>query len=333
MSDDDRLLEHLRTVADQAPPVPLDSSRVLALGRRRRAARSAGIGLATIAAVASVYSGVSALPGPNEGMPGPAAPSESQSPSPSTEHDAMSSPPTAVVDEQAGTISLPLDEWTWSAGDLATVETAEDLYVSRCMADAGLGEEYVFRGPAPVQPERVQYGVWRHEVVLETGYGSLSVIDRDGAGLRGDHPDIRIQVECYARALEEGLTYDPGQFEEAAPRGWESGPYLPEGQLVMEEWRQCLADNDVVPPGEDAGIPPAALGAPLDEQIRIGLIDVDCKEEVDFVQRMADIEAREQAAYIERGRDYLEARRQVEQSALAKAREYLADAGVPIPGE
>lgn len=338
MTHDDPFTAHLRTLAAQAPRVPVDHARVLRAGRRRRAVRATRVGAVVVAAVVGVYAGAGALPGTGGGTVAPAAPAATgltAAPSTAPTSTPTAEPPRAVVDATAGTITLPLDEWLWSAADLATTETAVELYVSRCMADAGLGDEFVFHGPFPVQPEHVGYGVWVRDVVLESGYASLEMDDSyPGSGVDAGDPGMDVQRGCYLGALDEGFMYDTADFEVSAPLGHQPPAYLPAGQVVLEEWRQCLAEGGVEPPSDDTSvIPTGVLGAPLDEQVRIGLIDVDCKERTELVQRLADIDAAEQVAYIERGREHLVQLRAVQQAALAKSRAYLQDAGVPIPGE
>ncbi|WP_024286744.1 hypothetical protein [Cellulomonas sp. KRMCY2] len=330
MNHNESFTAALRTMADQTPLIRVDRHTVLRLGRRRRAARTAGVSVMIAVGVAGLYGGVvAALPRVQDHMVAPATPT----PEPSPERSVTAVG--AVVDKEAGTISLPLDERIWSSADVATMQAAVDLYVSRCMADAGLGAEYTFQGPYAVQPDDVYYGVWVRAVVLESGYRSLGPdTSRPGSGLRGNDPRISTQTECYLSALKSGLTYEPTDFDATAPVGHKLPADLPEGQVVMDEWRQCLRANDVAPPVDDASLLPRdALGAPLEEQIRIGLIDVDCKEQTDFVQRIADIDAAEQLAYIERASDYLQQIRPIQQSVITKARAYLQDAGVPIPGD
>ena len=348
MSHDDPFASHLRQLAEQAPRVTVDRAGVLRSGRRRRAARSGAIGTATVLGVAGLYSGVAALPGLGGTDPGPATTSSpattEPAPSPTT---APPTPPTveegpqtttsaAVVDEEAGTITLPLDAWMWDQAEWATSLTAVDLFVDRCLADRGLVDEYVFGGPYPVENVTRSYGVWREEVLLESGYASVhDVLDENWAGesLAADHPRAAEQVECHTAALEAGLGYDPSVFEEVAPEGvgW---PYeTPEGLAALEDWRTCLRAQGLTPVEHESPVPAEAWDAGLDEQVRIGRIDLACKEQTDFVQRLADVEAALQTEYIGRAQEYLEQLRPVQQAASETARAYLQDAGVPVPGE
>ncbi|MFC7880253.1 hypothetical protein [Isoptericola sp. NPDC057391] len=80
-------------------------------------------------------------------------------------------------------------------------------------------------------------------------------------------------------------------------------------------------------------IPDGVVGATQEEQFRIATIDLGCKDELGTAQRLADVGAEEEAAYIARGRDYLQDRHAVEQQTLAAAEEYLDGVGVSMPWE
>lgn len=336
MTHDDAFLTRLRTLADDTPDVPLDRDRVLHLGRRRRARLATGVATLTVAGLALASTGVAALVQRDGGSALPAGPTASAAPSPSASPDPSPGQevPHAVIDPVAGTIGLPLDEWIWSPAEQATSETAVELAAAQCMAAQGLGEEFVFGGPMPVQPDRLTYGVWQREVVEATGYGSLVPDDdRPGTGLRGDDPRVQTQRDCYAAAFAT-YSYDPETFQNVAPTGVESPAYLPAGQALLAEWAACIAEEGVAPPAELTWpVPEGATTMPMAEQVRVGLIDVGCKEELDFVQRYADVDAAEQVAYIERARPFLVELRAAEDRALAASRALLIANGVPIPGE
>lgn len=68
-------------------------------------------------------------------------------------------------------------------------------------------------------------------------------------------------------------------------------------KAAREEWWDCLRDEGLVPQTGDADWGPP-VPTELEEQIRVAIIDASCKEETDLVQRLGDVEARFQAAFI-----------------------------------
>jgi hypothetical protein len=326
MSNDDEFVVRLRHLADETPVVVVDRVRVLELGRRQRAGLVARAGVATVAAAVALTVGVTVLVDQHGGPSAPAGPSTSVSPVPT---------PSAAnpVDHEAGTITLPLDLWMWSAADQATSDTAVELATAQCMAAAGMGDEFKFLGPFPVQPERGDYGVWQRETVEESGYTSLLVDDsRPGTGLRGDDPRIQTQRDCFGAAFA-AYSYNTETFAHTAPAGHEAPGYLPEGIALLDEWRQCMTEHGVpTASGGTTAVPDGALTAPMAEQVRVGLIDVACKDEMNFVERFAQVDAAEQLDFIARAEPFLTELRAEQQRALAAARTLLVANGISVPG-
>lgn len=332
MSTDDEFLRHVRDLAGTTPAVPVDRARVLHLGRRRRAVRATGAGVVAVLAVAGVSGGVTALAAQRGGDGATPAGPATVAPTPTPDATPTAAAPVAVVDDVAGTIALPLDAWTWSEADAATSQTAVELAASQCMAAAGMADELPFQ-PYPVQPSHVDYGVWQRDVVEATGYASLVPADPPGGGLDGDDPRIATQRDCYIAAFAE-YAVDAQSIQEGGPQGYEAPGYVPEGLALLDEWRACLADQGVATSADESwAVPAGATTASPEEQVRIGLIDVGCKESTDFVQRFAEVEAAQQLDYIARAEPFLTELRAAQQAALQASRALLEANGVPIPGE
>ncbi|MFS0699763.1 hypothetical protein AB6N24_07290 [Cellulomonas sp. 179-A 4D5 NHS] len=341
MSTDDAFTRHLRDVAATAPRVAVDHRAVLASARRHRLARAGGVTVGTLVLVLAVALGVSALPGPGEAAL-PAGPTPGgttvPAPSPTPGSSASAAPADAVIiDLDAGTVRLPLDDWLIDESEEAILLAAQLHSAHRCLEAAGYGEySSSSTGLPPVRPGFRDYGVWVRADVEARGYQDLvETFDEQGAGGNGSPPPEEFfpaSRACFAAALDQGLSYDPSDFESLAPEGWTSALRTDEGRAVVAEWAACLAEQGVATPPVDDGVmvPTGVLDAPLDEQVRVGLLDVACKEQLDVVGRLAGLDAAAQLAYIERARPYLEALRPVQQAALAKARAYLEEAGVEV---
>ncbi|WP_402467156.1 hypothetical protein [Isoptericola aurantiacus] len=150
--------------------------------------------------------------------------------------------------------------------------------------------------------------------------------------------------ECYDEAQDAGLSYDPQDFETGRhPLAPESAPSpaltTDEGRRVRAEWRECLAEQGVlgalgvsVPRSAEAGmVVVGVFDLPLEDQIRVATLDVECKQELATVQHLADLDAAAQTKYIEANRKFLADRRAVEDDVLANAVEYLEELGIEMP--
>lgn len=324
--DEDLLRTRLRRLADVDPPVTVDRAGVLRAGRRRRVARSVGAGAAVLTLVVGAYPAVTALL-PDRAAVLPAGPS------PTTGSPA----PRAVVDREAGTITLPGDGPTTDPADASVLATARAHFLSVCMAERGYAEEWAFDGPVvpEVQPSRrVPYGVWRESDVRATGYGH--VVHSPGRELI--EPELGSVVECEAALVAAGLAVDEEDLRALAAqdgaglREWQPALLTGEGRALREQWSRCLAESGVVA-GDDpeSMIPEGVLDAPFDEQVRVGLLDVACKERLDLVQRMADLDAAARGPVQEQDLEAAASFRRLEEPVVARARAYLAGQGIVVP--
>lgn len=326
MTSDDRFLESIRALAGQAPRVAVDSATVLRRGRRRRLLRATGASVAAVAAVAlGVYGGLAASVATPVLPAGPA-------PSAPTSAPVV---PGAVVDEDSGTVRTPLSPWVWAPHDWAVLETAQALKNSRCMEAAGFGAHQPFV-PVAAVPDPT-YGLWVRDEVAAHGYARMA--SRKPANADGSVPhtaESRAASDaCSRQAFTEWGWPELEAVWESAPRSYDWPTAEPEYRATLEEWASCLERHGVARPDLDESgshVPgQGILQAPLDEQIRVGLIDVGCKEEVDFVQRIADLEAVEQLEYIERAGPYLDRLHAAQARVMGNAQALLDAEGVVVP--
>jgi hypothetical protein len=332
MNDEDFVLR-LRAVSQHAPDVTIDHAQVLRAGRRRRAGRAVGLAVGVGALCGGLVAGALALvpPQPRDTPVMPATSATTTSPEPP--ESATEEPARAVVDEDAGTITTPLDDWFVSAEERAEMDTARDVFVARCLAAAGYEDIVHLVGPVPAEnQDGAELGLWRHGLLATNGYTQEPVESPNRFRARpGDEIALEQQRSCFRQAIDAGLSYDLDQFEAVAPVGVTPVTRTPEGIAVIDAWKQCLREGGVAPPGPDEGmVPPEVRNASPAEVVRIGEIDLACKDELSTTQELADIQAAEESAYIDRARDYLELRRPIERAALEAARAYLQEQGLSM---
>ncbi|MEU2201508.1 hypothetical protein [Isoptericola sp. NPDC019482] len=333
--DDEQFARALRAQVDEvAPRIDVRTDGVVPAARRRRARRAIVAGVASLAVVG--LAGAWAIDAGRWVVEvAPAGPALDTRPSASTTSADTDTEPRATLDPATGTITTPMDAWSWDSREYAISRTAADHYVVGCLQDAGY--EATFDGPYPVEPGRdAEYGLWRMQDAEADGYASLMAPDLDDVGAEWDTETVPAKAsrDCYRAAQEAGLTYDAADFGDG-PTGITSVMYTKDGQRIRDEWRECLLDHGAsAPSSHEAGmVPDGVYGVSQEEQLRIATIDLGCKDELGTVQRLADVGAREEAAYIARAGDYLEDRHAVEQETLAAAEAYLDDAGVSMPWE
>lgn len=370
--NDDETLERLRALASDPPPFRIDRTAVLTKGRRRRAARALGVasGVGLLGAVAAVTAvAAPQFLGPSLTPAGTSSPTATpRATAPATEEPSPSAAPssdparaTAVIDEAAGTIVLPWDEYSLGAEEEAIRESAGQLFMVNCLTEAGFGDSVWFHELQPVVRANA-YGIWRVEDAERDAYRSMIVWADNWTEPSGDGASTSVQT-CDSQMVATGMSgtvqYVPemlamlavameGELADAS-----SGEPVPallteEGRAIADEWEQCIAAQGVRPPEEgayrllpaDAHSAPAGVvtGTPapgsgtLDGQIAMARIDVQCKLQHDTVRRLADLDARLQAQFIADHRDAVDAQKRANDESVRKAVEYLEQHGWDVPG-
>lgn len=240
------------------------------------------------------------------------------------------------LDPATGQIALPVDRYFISEVDFEAVLNAHAMAVSRCAADRGV--DLPFRPVIPEVGGSRQFGVWVESMAAEWGYAvpqsreKAEAIERNSdAAYALTDAQVAAAEACADVPDVARFIYDPSL---PALVGEEVGTAEREAlasdaaRVVFDEWEQCLNQNGLRRDLSDG--PFGVLGATLEvseANIRIALTDVRCKDDVDFVARLAQIEADRMAPVLDRYASELE-QLGVEKDALAgQAREYLAAHG------
>lgn len=245
-------------------------------------------------------------------------------------------PGAATVDAVTGTIRLPLDAYALTGDDDKVFATANDLVASRCMSAAGYGEFLPFidrrhGGQADVD---WRYGVWVKSQVVRYGYGRVppSALGQklQAANQVQFTPEADAAYKrCITTVHESGIVLPDAAGVLMSNAFEEQVMATSEGKKVLSDWKKCLTDNHVPLPdhAESDWFPAGIHEAPLEQQIEVGLKDVACKEDVNMVQRLSDIEAAYENDYIKDHEAVLTDLQKANREALDRARAYLASSG------
>lgn len=248
----------------------------------------------------------------------------------------------ALVDEVSGTIALPADEFMLSEAEVRDVYSAHHVAMIDCLQAVGI-ESVEKRGRLiPDNDMSRVYGLWRMADAERYGYiipesdEKLAALARNSEGGSGiSDAEMAARHEC-------AKTPELVRFENPWPQGvWvkelssarRAVRSSEEWNAVMADWETCLttqgldAEPDgIVPIGVDHDA--VSRGEVTENDVRIAVADVTCKNEVDFIQRLADLEAAAQSPVIAQYRDEMLAARAELDAILADARTVLAEAGL-----
>jgi hypothetical protein len=242
----------------------------------------------------------------------------------------------ATVDRGSGEIILPIQSYYLRQDEARQVDDARSLAMRGCAVERGL-DEPAWRASDPELGGSRLYGVWLLEWVEKFGY-EVPTTPR-GQALA----DAELDSEPYT--AEQLAVYDACAASDAvllfsersAWRDIPIGTVLTElsnialsseqARSVFSDWEACLATRGLERVGTEED-PYGIVGASLaitPQNISIATADVTCKDEVDFVQRLADVEAAYQQPVVDRYESELSAQRADFDELVTRARQYLTD--------
>ncbi len=325
---DEDLTRRLRALADTDAPVTVDRAAVLRAGHRRRWARGVATSGVLVALVVGGYPAVAAL-----------TPDRTTTP-PAGTATATVEPVRAVVDRATGTITIPRwDDAASEQEDWTVLLTARAYFFAGCMADQGFADGWEFTGPVTREPapgELYPYGAWLADDVRAHGYAFVHDDRRLDLAPEESVASRACQTQLEERGLAVVWSEDPAALQER-PQQTDRALTTPEGRALRDQWAACLEQRGVATQVDEPEslVPAGVADAPFDEQVRIGLVDVACKDELDLVQRLGDLDATLDAQWAaDHPADVASALAAAEQDtrpAVDRARAYLAEHGVTLP--
>ena len=132
--------------------------------------------------------------------------------------------------------------------------SAWDLARSRCMADAGYADNFVFavtRIPEPTCRGSTASGTGTSCGSAGTRARPSIIYDGEGSEIHVSSPAVDAAMQtCADQVRPMGFIFEPTSFDDIAPAmGVQSAYRTPEGQAVIAEWAACLAAHDVTGAG------------------------------------------------------------------------------------
>lgn len=251
---------------------------------------------------------------------------------------------TAALQANTEEIVLPLDrEYLLNDAELALVEGANYALTDSCMQRSG------YRYPLGMidwsrtdpTPDR-RYGLWSPSRAAQFGYdlppapADDAIAEVIAASEDAQYYDMSVacldtteQLPLLSGELVGGDP-DAERLLEVAVRGAGEARTFAEGDPLWERtigaWRECLSDAGVGAPSEPGNWTPSFPRDDAAAQVRIAIADVQCKEQTDLVQTLANLEAQYQAAFIDVNEAALEPLATAKQETIERARAILLGA-------
>lgn len=262
----------------------------------------------------------------------------------------------AVVNPQAGTVTLPADRFSISVQEAMHLDHAASVLVAVCAQEQGIPFYAVGVGneEAPEYGMFNEFGPWTEELANKFGYfGPATKADLIANGvIPGDTglPSTKLPNESLTDTdtdkLKKVCKNPPHREELISLSEYRDYPKpLSDMQLnnllpqlkkesgfvdAVADLKQCYRESNIetIPASEDNELGLEVKGADSSvidsQQVDLAVRDAKCKEKVDFIQRIADVVAKLQAPIIKENIDELVAYRKRVDKALKDADDYIA---------
>ncbi|KAB7739567.1 hypothetical protein GA707_20180 [Nostocoides sp. F2B08] len=247
----------------------------------------------------------------------------------------------AYIDEETGTVALPADQFRLSEAELDDVVSAGNVALIQCVENAGINTAEIPRRVIPDNDVSRMYGLWRMSDAQQFGYvinespEKLAALERNAEEVQISEAEMSERRRCagtpevsrFHKVSADGV-WD-GEFSSASEKVQAGAEWA----AVISDWVGCLARAGIQVDSEDlapAGVDWEAVqrGEVTENDVRLAVADVTCKNEVSFIKRLTAMEAAAQSPIIARHRDELLAERARLDAMLVEARAVLAAAGL-----
>lgn len=216
------------------------------------------------------------------------------------------------------------------------MSSAQALAMSRCAAAAGVPADREDADDTSSFGASRRYGVWYRPEAERYGYGlpfndsGESEAESTATGVRIDEETLAVYESCgRSRAIRrfESARIAPGfDYAEEVTGLSEQALSSEDAETVFADWEACLADHRLtVDHSKSRWWIAGTTLDPTESNIRVALLDIECKESTRYVQRLADIEGELQQPVIANHLAELQEMREEYDAALEQARDYLAE--------
>lgn len=254
----------------------------------------------------------------------------------------------AKLDERIESVTKPLDRFDLTMLELSVIDYAANLGAKECAAADGVVEEipkpfasyqdppggYAYGGEVP---DRL-YGVWSPELAARWGFKHPPFSETTQQLQKNEEPasdhDTAIIQKCYLEVSKStgvggrALYGEDGQTVIARAHQHPDAQSTREGKAVSQQWVACIGKHSLAPDPESSSFEIKGEDAMTQEQaIKAALIVVQCKHDLGLIQKLSDIDAAYEQAFIDKNEAALVAFRKNIDAMVVKAKTLIASYG------
>ncbi|MFE5309531.1 hypothetical protein [Isoptericola sp. NPDC056605] len=247
----------------------------------------------------------------------------------------------AKVDLAAGKITRPSEEYFPTQQEHEAIFNAHTLAIANCAERNGIAYHY-----GEIIPETEtdrDYGLWVPAAAKQAGYAPVESEEKKQAvaeTLSGES-DVEISDADFAK-LEQNCANDPdvlrltehkgsGPWSEGLGNAWTAFQSSDVYNTIRNEWAKCLSGNGIDAASDtrtlDAAVPRDAYLTSSAATRDVAIVDANCKQSIDMIQRLADLHAAYEAPVLDEWSSELSALHDKYEQQVADAEAYLAKNG------
>ncbi|GAA1349694.1 hypothetical protein [Falsarthrobacter nasiphocae] len=243
--------------------------------------------------------------------------------------DQISPTPTkARLDPSTGAITLPLNAYAPTVADKKAGQKAIDLAMRACMKPTGV----IVPDTSVTIPEEDRiYGIWSKAKASKYGYqlppreGSEDLdLSTLSATQNQAWDDCLNRLNGVPGANLPGVTLD-SLSEQLRLKARLTAQANPAWNEYVGAWKTCLrSKGHHIEDGAEKWSPDKPDGLSRENEIRMAVDDVACKESTGMIQKLADLEASYQQTLVTQNEAALKAQRDAIDKEVAAAKRYAA---------
>ena len=242
----------------------------------------------------------------------------------------------AILNEATGEMVLPMSAYWYSDRENVLVNYAVAFLIYDCVEEAGFTVA-TWGGDGKALQER-RYGQWSRSLAAKNGNLPQIRIIPGLLPAQAERPAQspereRAEAKCsntVGRAgfpeLLEGLAGDLSVQQQITQDVVGLTARDPEYLAYREAWQECLAEKGLKLGAGDTWT--VESGGSKEDEIRVAVLDVDCKESSGGARKPYDIFAQYQAALIKEHQAELNALAEQKKDSVERAKQVLRDHGV-----
>lgn len=245
----------------------------------------------------------------------------------------------AEINYETGEIFLPSEKYKITWAEYTIIDNASQHFLAECINENSDYDYPYLPTPSYQKSEDRRFGIWKIDNAQQVGYtlprteaeqerlDRADAEEKELAELSETAREVlsKAESDCAESLSKQPISQNKVPKFPTLPSGYSQAYASEEGASIHAEWEACLNENGLE---LDPEVSPFAIkgitGEKNEQDIKIAVIDVQCKTEVDYIHRMANLVAAYEGPYVKKYESELQEYYDAQLVVLESAKEYIA---------